>query len=158
MRDALLAVSGDLDVKMGGPAVEITTAPFGKRRTIYGFIDRQNLPGVFRTFDFASPDSSTPQRYQTTVPQQALFLLNHPFVLERALAIVKRAGDLAEPKMALRQIYKSIYAREPDAEEVRLGMQFIERSSALPRGANVLTPWECLAKALLIANEFAFVD
>ena len=34
---------------------------YSKRRTIYGFIDRQNLPGVFRTFDFASPDSSTPQ-------------------------------------------------------------------------------------------------
>ena len=146
MRDAMLAVSGDLDGKMGGPAVDITTAPFGKRRTIYGFVDRQNLPGMFRTFDFASPDSSTPQRYQTTVPQQSLFLLNHPFVLERALAIVKRAGDLAEPKMALRQIYKSIYAREPDTEEVRLGMQFIERSSALPRGANVLTPWECLCR------------
>ena len=38
---------------------------------MYGFIDRQNLPGLFRTFDFASPDTHAPQRYTTTVPQQA---------------------------------------------------------------------------------------
>jgi hypothetical protein len=158
LRDALLAVSGNLDGKMGGAAVDITTAPYSKRRTIYGFVDRQNLPGVFRTFDFASPDSSTPQRYQTTVPQQALFLLNHPFVLEQARAVVKGAGSLAEPKVALRQMYKSIYAREPDADEVRLGLEFVERSSALPRPASGLSPWECLAQALLVANEFAFVD
>jgi hypothetical protein len=158
LRDALLAVSGNLDGKMGGAAVDITTAPYSKRRTIYGFVDRQNLPGMFRTFDFASPDSSTPQRYQTTVPQQALFLLNHPFVLEQARTAVKRAGNLAEPKVALRQMYRNIYAREPDAEEVRLGLEFVERSAALPRPANGLTAWECLAQALLIANEFAFVD
>lgn len=158
LRDALLAVSGNLDGKMGGAAVDITTAPYSKRRTIYGFVDRQNLPGVFRTFDFASPDSSTPQRYQTTVPQQALFLLNHPFVLEQARTVVKRAGNLTEPKVALRQMYMRIYARDPDAEEVRLGLEFIERSSALPRPANGLTAWECLAQALLVANEFAFID
>jgi hypothetical protein len=156
LRDSLLAVSGNLDLRMVGPAVDITTAPFSKRRTIYGFIDRQNLPGVFRTFDFASPDSSNPQRYQTTVPQQALYLLNHPFMLEQARSVAKRAGG--DPKVALRQMYKSIYAREPDAEEVRLGLQFIERSAALPRNANGLTPLECLAQALLLANEFAFID
>ncbi len=158
LRDALLAVAGNLDSKMGGPAVDITKTPFSKRRTIYGFIDRQNLPGIFRTFDFASPDASNPQRYQTTVPQQALFLLNHPFMLEQARSVVKRSGSLAEPKVALRQMYQHIYAREPDAAEVRLGLEFIERSSALPRAANGLTAWECLAQALLVANEFAFID
>ena len=68
MRDSLLAVSGKLDKKTGGPAVELTTAPFSARRTVYGFIDRQNLQGLFRTFDLASPDTSTPQRHSTTVP------------------------------------------------------------------------------------------
>jgi hypothetical protein len=158
LRDSLLAVAGNLDGKMGGASVDITTVPYSKRRTIYGYVDRQNLPGMFRTFDFASPDASTPQRYQTTVPQQALFLLNHPFVLDQARSVVKRAGNASDPKVALRQMYQLIYARQPDAEEVRLGLQFIERSVALPRGANALTPLECLAQALLVANEFAFVD
>jgi hypothetical protein len=55
-------------------------------------------------------------------------------------------------------MYKHIYAREPDAAEVRLGLAFIERSASVGRPASGMTPWECLAQALLLANEFAFVD
>src|SRR5262249_27738880 len=50
-RDSLLFTAGKLDPKMGGPSVEITTQPFSSRRTVYGFVERQNLPGFFRTFD-----------------------------------------------------------------------------------------------------------
>jgi hypothetical protein len=56
MRDSLLFASGDLDFKMGGRAVEMFKAPFAKRRSIYGLVDRQFLPSTFRTFDFANPD------------------------------------------------------------------------------------------------------
>src|SRR5262249_42157850 len=56
LRDSLLWASGRLDLKVGGAPVEIATPPFSTRRSVYGFIDRQNLPGLFRTFDFASPD------------------------------------------------------------------------------------------------------
>ena len=54
------------------------------RRTVYGFIDRQNLDGLYRTFDFAVPDATSPRRFVTTVPQQALFLMNSPFLHEQA--------------------------------------------------------------------------
>ena len=67
-------------------------APYSKRRAVYGFIDRQNLPGLFRTFDFASPDTHSPQRYTTTVPQQALFMMNSPFVIEQARALASKPG------------------------------------------------------------------
>ena len=60
LRDTLLAASGTIDLTIGGPAVELGQEPFSRRRTIYGFIDRQNLPGMFRTFDFASPDTHSP--------------------------------------------------------------------------------------------------
>lgn len=73
LRDSLLAVSGKLDLTMGGPAMNQTTPPFSTRRAIYGFIDRQNLPSVLRAFDFAAPDASSPQRHLTTVPQQRCF-------------------------------------------------------------------------------------
>src|SRR5207248_3759301 len=61
LRDALLAVAGSLDEKLGGPAVELAQQPFATRRTIYGFVDRQNLPGQMRIFDFANPDTHSPQ-------------------------------------------------------------------------------------------------
>lgn len=65
---------------VGGPPVKDI---FGsaKRRTVYGFIDRLEVPGLYRAFDFPSPDASSPQRDTTTIPQQALFLMNHPFVI-----------------------------------------------------------------------------
>lgn len=127
MRDSLLFASGQLDRTLGGPAVEITTPPFSGRRTIYGFIDRQNLPGLFRNFDFASPDSHSPQRYVTTVPQQALFLMNSPFVIEQARALVRRleiaaAGDPAE---RVRRLYRRVLGRSATEEEVALGVRFV---------------------------------
>ena len=67
MRDTFLALSGKLDLAAGGRPVDITTEPFTSRRTVYGFVERQNLPGIFRTFDFASPDTTSPQRFSTTV-------------------------------------------------------------------------------------------
>ena len=84
LRDSLLAAAGRLDDKMGGPSVSLTDAPFSTRRSVYGFIERQNLPAFFRTFDFANPNTHTPERPQTTAPQQALFLMNSPFAIEQA--------------------------------------------------------------------------
>src|SRR5262249_28755137 len=75
-RDTLLAVAGRLDLKLGGRPVDVAGDPNNLRRTVYGLVDRQSLPGLFRTFDFASPDQSAERRPQTTVPQQALFGMN----------------------------------------------------------------------------------
>jgi len=84
VRDSLLAATGDIDLKMGGRSVDLFSQLATRRRTVYGFIDRQDLPGLFRSFDFASPDVSTPMRPQTTVPQQALFAMNSSFVIDQA--------------------------------------------------------------------------
>ena len=89
-RDSLLAVSGELDVSTGGKPVELFRRPFTPRRTVYGFIDRQFLPGVFRVFDFANPDMHSPQRLDTTVPQQALFFMNSEFATECARETLAR--------------------------------------------------------------------
>ena len=90
VRDSLLTAAGKLDQKMGGPSIDLMAEPFSNRRTIYGRIDRQNLPGVFRAFDLASPDAHSPQRFVTTVPQQSLFMFNSPFVVEQAKQFVAR--------------------------------------------------------------------
>jgi hypothetical protein len=158
LRDSLLQVSGKLDLKMGGPAVDINKAPFSGRRTVYGFIDRQNLPDVFRTFDLASPDASTAQRYQTTVPQQALFLLNSPFLLEQSKRLLERPELAGTTDQAgkIQKLYRLIYARNPEADEVKLGERFLANTGA-DQGVG-LSSWQRYGQVLLLANEFAFVD
>jgi hypothetical protein len=131
MRDAVMAASGALDPAMGGRAVPIFEAPFPPKRTIYGFIDRQNLEGTYRTFDFASPDTTSPKRHVTTVPQQALFLMNSPFILDqsRRLSGASEVGS-SEPQERIRQLYVRLFAREPGAEEVALGLDFLARQDS----------------------------
>lgn len=128
LRDALLAASGQLDSTMGGRSVNLAAQPFSRRRTVYGFIDRQNLPSMFRSFDFASPDTHSPQRHSTTVPQQALFMMNSPFVLEQARQLVRRPDVTAEKQAERRiqQLYRLVYQRAATPEEVKLGLRFLQ--------------------------------
>ncbi len=161
LRDALLAAGGNLDLKVGGPPVDILARPFASRRTLYGFIDRQNLPGLFRTFDFASPDASSPQRFQTTVPQQALFLLNSPFVSLQARALTRRPelAEITEPAAKVRGLYRIVYGARRTRTRCGSGYSSSRRRRRCRwRAAVALTPWDRYAQVLLLANEFAFVD
>jgi hypothetical protein len=121
-RDSLLAVSGRLDPKRGGRPVSLDS-PEANRRTIYGFIDRQNLPGLFRSFDFASPDQHAPKRFQTTVPQQALFALNNPFVLVQARALAALPGASETERAAA--IFRRVLSREPEPGELARAAEFV---------------------------------
>ncbi len=131
MRDSLLAAAGRLDPTPGGRSVDIIKTPFSNRRTVYGYIDRQNLPNLFRTFDFASPDTTSPRRFFTTVPQQALFLLNSPFVLEQARHLVEEPQFEIEPAPGRRveYLYRTVLQRKPSPEEIELAEKFMERQA-----------------------------
>jgi hypothetical protein len=143
MRDSLLAAAGQLDASVGGKSVDIIAQPFSHRRSIYGFIDRQNLPNLFRAFDFASPDQHAPMRFANTVPQQALFMMNSPFVVEQARALANRAGDMSIPTEKIRALYKDAFAREPSADEVKLGLLFINSELApSPLAASHAPIWQ----------------
>jgi hypothetical protein len=145
---------------MYGAPVDITSSPFSGRRTLYGFIDRQNLPGLFRTFDFASPDATSPQRYLTTVPQQALFLLNSPFVQQQAKALVHRpeVATTMDARAKIQILYRLAYGRGADSDEIRLGERYISSSADDGETVGSMNPWERYAQVLLLANEFMFVD
>jgi hypothetical protein len=165
MRDSLLAASGKIDLTVGGKSVDILAQPFTPRRTIYGFVDRQNLPNMFRAFDFASPDQHAPVRFTNTVPQQALFMLNSPFVIEQAKALAAKVSGEAAAERRVRALYRAVLAREASADEVKMAVSFVEGETALassiaatkPSAAG-LGPWEKLAQVLLQMNEFVFVD
>ncbi len=101
LRDSVLQISGSLDRSLGGKPIEITSESLSGRRTIYARIDRQNLPALFRTFDFASPDTHSPSRYYTTVPQQALFLMNNGQMLDLAAAVQRTFGRSQNPMIQL---------------------------------------------------------
>jgi hypothetical protein len=119
MRDAMLSVCGYLDRRIGGPPVEIHLATPVSRRTLYAMIDRQNLPSLFKTFDFASPDAHTPKRLKTTVPQQALFLMNHPQLGVFARQLADLVRDSAErPSQQIELLYRRVFGRKPDAGEL----------------------------------------
>jgi len=133
MRDSFLAVSGRLDPALGGRAVPFTSP----RRTVYGYVDRLNIPGMLRAFDFASVDAHSPQRHQTTVPQQALFLMNNPFLLDQARLLARHAADAPD---RIRDLYRRILGRDPSDGERRLGAAFLDQ----PEAARIVTkpgPW-----------------
>ena len=173
MRDALLASAGRLDAGLEGRSIDIWQQPFSMRRSVYAFVDRQDLPGVFRMFDFASPDVSMPQRPVTTVPQQALFAMNSPFVLEQARHLAARAevASAADPAAKVRALYRAALARDAEPDEVQVGMEYVARfgqgvaPAAATAGGTVptdpatpLSSWEQYSQALLMSNEFMFID
>lgn len=164
MRDALIAVGGDLDEKIGGPSVDLLKEPFMRRRSVYSYVDRQNLQGLLRTFDFASPDAHSPMRHVTTVPQQALFLMNSPFVVQQAerLAARPEIASTADTVERVRRMYKLVYSRDPTSEELALAQQYLASRAASPgTKSNLddkLTPWQRYAQALLMTNEFVYID
>ena len=145
MRDTLLATSGKLDKSMGGHSVDINAEPFPTRRSVYAFVERQNLPGIFRTFDFASPDATSPQRFYTTVPQQALFLMNSPFAVQQAQATLKRP-EIQNAKTDVEKItalYRIAFERKPERDEIALGKQFIATQTTATNSAPVEKPtWQ----------------
>ncbi len=156
MRDSLLAISGRLEHRDGGRPIDITD-PLSRCRTVYGLVDRQSLPGMFRAFDFASPDQSVERRPRTMVPQQALFALNSPFVIEQAKGLMLRSEVTAVTGIPERiaVLYRIVFTREPTAEESTACAEFVQ--SPMDSGST-LSRWEQLAQVLLCSNELMYVD
>ena len=131
-RDTLLAISGELDLKMGGKGSNL----LGYRRTVYAQVDRQYLPTVFNVFDFASPDFHVSQRSETTNPQQALFALNSPYVADRARKIAAQIQEEAstQAEQATRA-YRIVLRRDPTPVEVQSAIHFLSAAAEeIPEG------------------------
>lgn len=122
-RDAWLSAAGRLDLKLGGLPQPLMEGG-NTRRTLYALVDRENLPSVLRTFDFANPDLSIPQRSETTVPQQALFGMNHPFIVQQVKHLVQRATGSEEER--IRFIYDQLFQRAPTPAEISGSLLFLQ--------------------------------
>jgi len=163
MRDSLLFVSGQLSEDRGGKSYLIDQLPTNPRRTVYSFVDRNNLPNVFRTFDFANVESSTAQRPYTTVPQQALFAMNSPLLIEQSGLLVKDLGleKISTEKSvdaAIETLYQRVLSRKPTADEIELGKNFLIHHRDQIKTPAQMSGWEKYAQVLCTSNEFMFVD
>ncbi len=148
LRDSILAVSGTLNLEARGPSVyppiprevmagqsvpgqgwSISSPREAARRSVYVHVKRSLLVPIMATHDAADTDFSCPVRYTTTVPTQALGLLNGAFVNEQAVAFADRLSREAPGDLA-GQVERAIQlttAREPRAEEVREDVAFVRR-------------------------------
>lgn len=131
LRDTILFLGGKLDTNMGGQGVNLVAANGGEystRRTVYGLVDRGRLPEVFTTFDFATPEMTTGKRFQTTVPKQALFLMNNAMVIEQVRNMVTRPEftRIITEEERIRTLYRICFQREPSDLEIKIGIRYIE--------------------------------
>jgi hypothetical protein len=152
-RDSIVAASGKLDETMGGPSVQLTQAPFPTRRAVYGFIERQNLPAFFRTFDFANPNTPAASRTQTASPHQALFMLNSPFTLDQSRKLAERAGALKATSSAaaplsdderITALYQFALTRRPTSEELAEAKAYLAAGAVSDEAARIasLPRWQ----------------
>lgn len=145
LRDTILYIGGRLELEpMGGPGVRLDAEPYPTRRSVYAYIDRTRVPNMFQAFDFANPDLTTGKRNETVVPQQALFMMNSPLVVEQARNLTLRADFKAQTKAEdrIKLLYKLIYQRAPSEIETRLALEYIKGEYGVTTASAGAQAWE----------------
>ena len=161
MRDSMLRVAGRLDGKASGQPFDLIADFTAPRRTVFGFIDRQNLPAVFRTFDFANPDYHVAKRNQTTTPQQALWMINHPFSRALSDGLATQTAGIAAPAERIHALYRATLGRAPTSTEASLATEFLRDFGAAPAPAgwkNGIGGWDAAKKTVSFIEMKTRVD
>ncbi len=155
IRDAMLLVAGRLDLSPDGPATDDLAVP---RRSLYVQTARWDRSSFATLFDAANPDASGEGRGVSTVAPQALFLLNHGFVLAQAGHLAERLAreEPLDPAARIRRAFLLLYGRPPDAAEMALARTIGAGSPSAPAADKAA--WRDLAHVLLCANEFIYLD
>ncbi|MBL8849659.1 MAG: PSD1 domain-containing protein [Planctomycetaceae bacterium] len=153
IRDAMLSVTGRLDTAAGGPAGDDLNST---RRSLYVQTARWDRGSFAMLFDAANMDASDEKRTISTVAPQALFLLNHPFTMDRARDLAARlqkdapgvGSDIDAAR--LQRAYNLLFGRSPTQKESEIGLAIVE--------SDATTGWTDLAHILLATNEFVYVE
>ncbi|MBS0204878.1 MAG: PSD1 domain-containing protein [Planctomycetes bacterium] len=175
VRDALLAVSGQLDPTIGGSLLKLKNRDYffdhtskdlttyeSRRRALYLPIVRNNVFEQFQLFDFPDPAVSSSHRATTVVASQALMLLNSDFVMNCATQCADRllAAD-PQDDQRLRRLYILLYGREPTDDERRADLTFLNESARTVSGGDSdtrqRTAWAALCQVSFAASEFLYV-
>ena len=161
IRDTILSVSGQLSMQQGGPTIrKFSQYDFGYefntiRRSVYVPLFRNTLLEGLETFDVANPNVVSGRRSETTLPTQALYMMNSPFVnaeAERAGKRISRNGVTDAERVRL--AYRLALGREPSAIEADVVMEFIGKSKTGQKSRT----WSALAHSLFGSVNFRHLD
>ena len=153
IRDAVLAVSGRLDVTPLGPATHDLGVP---NRSLYVQTARWDRSNFATLFDAANPDAAVEKRDVSTVAPQALFLLNHDFALAQAKHLADRAtrDEPNDEDARIQRLFRLAFARAASEDEVKVARTLL----AAPRKGGPDLAWRDLSQVLLLSNEFIYLD
>jgi mono/diheme cytochrome c family protein len=163
IRDTILAVSGVLDLRMGGPGFDLFEpnnnyvkvyhpkrefGPVEWRRMIYQSKPRMRLDDTFGTFDCPDAGQVAPRRNVSTTPLQALSLLNSPFMLQQSELFARRVAKEAGPDLGAEvdRAFRVAFGRQPSAAEKAAALKLTQDAGL-----------RLLCRALYNANEFIYV-
>lgn len=176
-RDSLLLVGHQLDSHMGGSLLHVgnreflfnhlskdTTTYDSRKRSVYLPVIRNHLYDVFQLFDYADASVLNGNRPTTTVPSQALFLMNADLVESVCASMAEEV--LRDPQTTtsarIERLYWQTLGRGAEPREIDRAVQFIEQLTTLdglrPAGEAQATAWKAFCHALLASNEFIYVQ
>ena len=157
IRDSMLSVSRQLTLDIGGATIKAgTSADYGyrytdPRRSVYVPVLRNALPELFEAFDFADPSAVTGRRNVSTVAPQALFLMNHPFVIEQSDRAAKHLLQHIPCEARIDYAYRLTLGRSPTDGERALTLQNLD-------GSEDLRAWAQLFQALFASIDFRYLN
>jgi hypothetical protein len=143
IHDALLEIAGSLDLShIGGRSIPFGSDQFARRRALYAVIDRRNPPELFTQFDFPNPGVPAGRRAVTTVPQQSLFLMNSPLVIEAARHLTQRPefSELTSDEARVAALFEAVFQRRPTPRETRICLRYVESAPVPGVGFAVAAP------------------
>ncbi len=167
LRDAMLQTSGRLDRTPGDGSLvahrDILVNLAGNlhvpsnHRSVYLCYLRSSPPPELAAFDLPEFTTVAGRREISTIPGQALHLYNSPFVVEQAAHFARRVTkESSDPVSRVAAAWSAAYGREPSDEERRQAVEFVSAAAAELRSTD--KAWSALCQALLISNEFRYVD
>ena len=130
MRDSMLKASNTLVERSGGQAENIMVFRKANIRSVYGFLDREKVPGALKSFDFPTPQVTCEARIKTVVPQQGLFLMNSKMVMDCSKVIASSLKGLKSNREKVNLLFKNTLSRLPTANELQKAMLFVEQNKA----------------------------
>ena len=165
IRDSILAVGGELDLATGDRAAETDS----NRRAIYLQINRSGLYEMFSTFDYVETGTHISQRPTTVTPQQSLFMMNNPMVIQQAGNLARQllkecsANSSTGHRQLIQAAFDRLYSRPPVESELERIQKFLEAADSeqsLISGPHErqLRALSTMCRTLIAANEFIYVE
>jgi Protein of unknown function (DUF1553)/Protein of unknown function (DUF1549)/Planctomycete cytochrome C len=177
LRDALLAVSGDLDARLGGESTPTRRTETGEvtpiesegrelRRSVYLQTRRTQVPSLLEVFDAPSIVTACTRRASATIPLQSLSLLNSDFVVARARRLAERldreCGPDSAPEVRVDRAFRLCVSRGPTLEERAAALEFLRvqpaRYPGAPQDEARRRAWGDFSQMLLASNAFLYVE